>query len=55
MSNSSQTPSEAGDGVRISATQARGGVQRGVYKILIVSTLLSVMAAAVAWLLLLPR
>ena len=41
---------EAGDGVERTVTQARGGVRRGVTKILVVSMLLAVVAVGAVWL-----
>ncbi len=43
--------SRAGDGVELTVTQARAGVRRGVSKILVISTALTVIALAAAWLL----
>jgi len=46
-----QTQRDAGDGVERTVTQARGGVRRGMTKILVMSTLLAVGAMGVVWLL----
>jgi len=51
MVNSPQSTGEAhvGDGVELSATQARAGVRRGVSKILVISTLLVIIGLGGAW------
>jgi len=41
---------DAGDGVELTITQARGGVRRGMTKILVLSTVLAVVALGVVWL-----
>jgi hypothetical protein len=42
---------DAGDGVERTVTQARGGVRRGMTKVLVVSTVLAVIAVGAVWLL----
>jgi len=52
MSNSDDRTGEVhqqGDGADLSVTEARAGVRRGVSKILVISTTLSVIALAVVW------
>jgi hypothetical protein len=46
-----QSHADAGDGVERTVTQARGGVRRGVTKILVISTFLAVVALGAVWLL----
>jgi len=46
---SEQSHLDAGDGVERTVTQARGGVRRGVSKILLASTLLAILALGVVW------
>ena len=41
---------DAGDGVERTVTQARGGVRRGMTKVLVVSTVLAVIAVGAVWL-----
>ena len=45
-----QSHRDAGDGVERTVTQARGGVRRGMTKILVISTLLAVGAVSAVWL-----
>ena len=40
---------QQGDGVELDATQARAGVRRGVSRILVISTALSVLALIIVW------
>jgi len=53
MQNQTPTPEQshinAGDGVHRTVTQARGGVRRGVIKVLVFSTLLAVVAMTAVW------
>ena len=48
-STSDKAHIDAGDGVQRTETQARGGVRRGVIKVLVASTLLAVIAMAAVW------
>ena len=41
---------DAGDGVERTVTQARGGVRRGMTKVLVISTVLAVIAIGAVWL-----
>lgn len=47
---SEQAHQDAGDGVERTVTQARGGVRRGVNKILVISTALAVAVMGLIWL-----
>ena len=40
---------QQGDGADLSVTEARAGVRRGLSKVLIISTALTVIALAVVW------
>jgi hypothetical protein len=44
-----QAHRDAGDGVECTVTRARGGVRRGVSKILVISTALAVIALGAIW------
>jgi hypothetical protein len=44
-----QPHADAGDGVELTVTQARGGVRRGMTKVLVISTLLAVVAVGAVW------
>ena len=46
-----QSHADAGDGVERTVTQARGGVRRGMSKVLVASTVLAVIAVGAVWLL----
>jgi len=46
-----QSHADSGDGVERTVTQARGGVRRGMTKILVLSTALAVAALGAVWLL----
>jgi hypothetical protein len=50
-SGSSYKPSESPEpqGPHLSSTQARAGERRGLYKILVISTLLALVVIALAW------
>lgn len=50
LSNSPPRESRAGDGAQVSVTEARSGVRRGLYKVLLISSLLAIIALAIAWL-----
>jgi hypothetical protein len=56
MSREDQTTEEsrAGDGVDVNVTEARAGVRRGMWKVLLISTVLAILALAAAWMLV-PR